>query len=252
MSDRFRTAYRDFIHRVRVTAWDARSSFSELGPEVRSICDFGCADGLRVTQFLAQLYPAGLPADLVVHGLETDGEWREAFLQTLAGTEARFFTSADAAPAEEYDAVHLSSMLFDPIRARDIGAFLRRCQDGTLVAVRGWQVRPVQSEDSFVEEEVKSGRPSEPAWVTEYLRPLAADVSLKRIYGAHGDEPDAVVRQRFDLADGGVERAVEFQASIGQPERAKFMEGRFREMLREDPAASVAHDDVVYLYRIQR
>jgi hypothetical protein len=249
MSARFRESYRQYIQHIDVLGWECRDVLRGLGPEIRSICDFGCANGIRLSQLLAQLYPGGVPGDRTVHGIDRDGGWNDDFVSMLRGSRTAFFTSpADMRP-EKYDLIHISHMLHDSHRVDDVTRFLNDCRNGAYVAVRG----SLQSVAMLVDPD--GSHPAEPP-IQQFLHDrvvsLAATTSLSRVDRSAGDSPDALIRQRFRLGNGGAASVGAFLRSVNQEGKADAAERSLGNMVRRDPDASVPHDDVLFLYRIER
>lgn len=221
--------------------------------KINGIIDFGCANGIRLKEFLTLFFPNGVPKDLPICGIDHNSMWKKAFETTFKGNRNAYFLE-DARKLQQQDLaafnfIHLSHMLYEAKTVKAVSDFLNRCNSGTLVLARG------SSTNSFflAVSVAYSTRIIHPTyshlWNTVHLNKVMKACGLAYILNDQQSGPDFLIRQDYRLEEGGIDAAGDLIEFLYREDAAEQFRRFCKEKLQLDPSALIPNDDLAYLLR---
>jgi hypothetical protein len=252
LKETFRGTYQDYLKEIPNPVVFEPSKFANasINPSnIKRVLDFGCGDGRRLKENLQWLGLTQLPG-LAIHGFDTNNTWKEEFLDNFSGTSAEFISSRRRLRQNvHYDLVVVSHCLYDVKAMQDLIAFLKNCDSGTKVLVRGTSPTSFFYLVSRVQASRLLGRSQASySWDQWALPTVIKEAKLQSAARTNIGQPDGVVLQRYTLTKKTAVYAAKLLGDLFGGNTHESVLDVFNELHCRRNIGELPNDDFIYVF----
>lgn len=240
--------YKDYLQKNQISGTIYNSTICLKNWEnVKTILDYGCANGKRLKETLNILGIKGNQTDKQIIGFDRDGQWQLEFEETFTSLR-KFIHREDKISPSVINAIFLSHMLYEFKTTKKVKKFLKKCEPGTYVIIRGMSPNSFFNPISMA----YSMRIFDPTrsylWYPFNLEFLVKKAKLSRLdISKPIDIPDIIVKQQYTIDPKGIDSAQKLLGYLYRPvvgERAK----EYFTALHKLYIDNIPNDDFIYLF----
>jgi hypothetical protein len=220
-----------------------------------TILDIGCGNGLRFKEIATWLKINEKIANgkYEIVGYDNDETWRYVYENNVQEKHSKFITNIDSINWNNIKLIVLSHILYKPNTTKEIMKYIDKCNEGTIVLIRGASPTSFFSIVSnafsrrFLFPEISH------LWYKQEMMKLTKKCCLCRIDNTKNDlDPDAIVKQKYELNEDSIQRAGDILSYLYQKIAGDMAVRYFNDVFKISGLKHLPNEDLIYLYKINR